>query len=445
MLAAHAERDRVLDLEPVADVGDRAAPPRRPPPPSTASEALRRYVVALCEATRRIPGSSSAPAPARRCCCSAPPRRCAALEGRDHALPDDVQALAPSVLEHRLLLAPGATEEDRRDGRRRRAGAGSGALRRDDDRGALDARPRGGVRARRRRLRLAVLVRSRGRARRARRRVANLGRAGGATRAARAAARPLDDRRGRAVSARSPDPLGAPAAARRAGRPSAGRSPAAGRDAPRGGVPASSCAPRGAGAGASSPPPCCSATRWGCTRPRFEASTAERVLVLPRIEPVVRCEARGGPGDGALDGSDGLVGAGLDTRAIDFEIDGLRPYRKGSPASRIHWPTVARSGEMVEHRLVAGADASPLVVLDRCNPADQRRARLRGSRRGLDLRSPGAGRRVHAAGLRRAPARWRSTRSSGRGPRSTPTWQWSRPAAPRPRFSACRRPRRSSG
>jgi MoxR-like ATPase len=37
----------------------------------------------------------------------------AALEARDHALPDDVQALAPSVLKHRLLLAPGASEDDR--------------------------------------------------------------------------------------------------------------------------------------------------------------------------------------------------------------------------------------------------------------------------------------------------------------------------------------------
>src|SRR5919108_105876 len=55
---------------------------------------------------------------------------------------------------------------------------------------------------------------------------------------------------------------------------------------------------------------------------------------------------------------------------IDFEIDGLRPYRHGSPASRIHWPTVARSREMVEHRLVGGVDASPLVVLDSSQPAD---------------------------------------------------------------------------
>jgi MoxR-like ATPase len=37
----------------------------------------------------------------------------AALEGRDHALPDDVQALAGSVLAHRLLLGPGAVEGER--------------------------------------------------------------------------------------------------------------------------------------------------------------------------------------------------------------------------------------------------------------------------------------------------------------------------------------------
>ena len=75
--------------------------------------------------------------------------------------------------------------------------------------------------------------------------------------------------------------------------------------------------------------------------------------------------------DAALHGPDGPVGTGLDTRTVDLEIDGLRPYRNGSPASRIHWATVARTGEMVEHRVVGGADSSPLVVLDRFNPADQ--------------------------------------------------------------------------
>ena len=37
----------------------------------------------------------------------------AALRGRDHALPDDVQELAPAVLTHRLLLAPDAAGDER--------------------------------------------------------------------------------------------------------------------------------------------------------------------------------------------------------------------------------------------------------------------------------------------------------------------------------------------
>src|SRR5204863_462872 len=35
-----------------------------------------------------------------------------------------------------------------------------------------------------------------------------------------------------------------------------------------------------------------------------------------------------------------------------------------SPASRIHWPAVARTGEMLERRLIAGGDPRPLVVFD---------------------------------------------------------------------------------
>ena len=37
----------------------------------------------------------------------------AALDGRDHALPDDVQKLAGAVLTHRLLLAPGSGADER--------------------------------------------------------------------------------------------------------------------------------------------------------------------------------------------------------------------------------------------------------------------------------------------------------------------------------------------
>ncbi len=79
------------------------------------------------------------------------------------------------------------------------------------------------------------------------------------------------------------------------------------------------------------------------------------ILVLPRLD-TVRAVAGGG-----LDRA-GLGRAGQAEAAI--EIDGLRPYRDGAPASRIHWPTVARGGGLVERRLRAEHDARPLVVLD---------------------------------------------------------------------------------
>jgi uncharacterized protein (DUF58 family) len=95
------------------------------------------------------------------------------------------------------------------------------------------------------------------------------------------------------------------------------------------------------------------------------------LLVLPRIEPVLAA-GRGGGGARAasLTGlEDGAAVSRLDARAIELEVDGLRAYREGSPASRIHWPAVARTGELIERRLVAGADAAPLVVLDASEPA----------------------------------------------------------------------------
>src|SRR5262249_21700047 len=96
------------------------------------------------------------------------------------------------------------------------------------------------------------------------------------------------------------------------------------------------------------------------------------LLVLPRIERV-RAPSDGGGGD--RDGEIGDRGEGSGARAIeaspvDVEIDGLRPYREGSPASRIHWPVVARTGELIERRLVAGGDRSPLIVLDARDPED---------------------------------------------------------------------------
>ena len=111
MLAEHATGDRVHDLEPVTDVatvrGAQAAVTG-----VHGSEALREYAVALGEATRSDTRVDLGASPRAVLMLFRAAKALAALEGRDHALPDDIQALAPSVLAHRLLLAPGSTEGD---------------------------------------------------------------------------------------------------------------------------------------------------------------------------------------------------------------------------------------------------------------------------------------------------------------------------------------------
>jgi MoxR-like ATPase len=73
------------------------------------SDAVRRYVVALVEATRRSPELRLGASPRAGLQLLRAARAAAALAGRDHVLPDDVQALAVPVLAHRLLLTPDAT------------------------------------------------------------------------------------------------------------------------------------------------------------------------------------------------------------------------------------------------------------------------------------------------------------------------------------------------
>jgi uncharacterized protein (DUF58 family) len=101
----------------------------------------------------------------------------------------------------------------------------------------------------------------------------------------------------------------------------------------------------------------------------IRSADAGELIVLPRVEPVV-ATGRGAGGRSRSAGiEEGVAASRLDAHAVDIEVDGLRPYRDGSPASRIHWPAVARSGELIERRLVAGGDAAPLVVLDASAPA----------------------------------------------------------------------------
>ena len=112
MLDEQAEGDRVLELEPGADVASVLAA-QAAATEVHGSEPLRRYVVALAETTRKDPRVELGMSPRAGLLLFRASKAFAALAGRDHVLPDDVQVLAPAVLKHRLLLPPGATEEDR--------------------------------------------------------------------------------------------------------------------------------------------------------------------------------------------------------------------------------------------------------------------------------------------------------------------------------------------
>jgi MoxR-like ATPase len=112
MLMDHAESDRVLDLEPVADVAGILAA-QAAAGAVHGSEALRRYVVAISDATRADPRVELGASPRAGLMLFRAAKAFAALDGRDHALPDDVQKLAGAVLTHRLLLSPGTGADER--------------------------------------------------------------------------------------------------------------------------------------------------------------------------------------------------------------------------------------------------------------------------------------------------------------------------------------------
>ena len=111
MLEQHAAHDRVHDLTPVADVPTVSAV-QSAVAAVHGSDALRRYVVALGEATRTDTRVELGASPRAVLMLFRAAKAFAALDGRDHVLPDDVQALAPAVLAHRLLLAPEAAQGD---------------------------------------------------------------------------------------------------------------------------------------------------------------------------------------------------------------------------------------------------------------------------------------------------------------------------------------------
>ncbi|SIN59809.1 MoxR-like ATPase [Parasphingorhabdus marina DSM 22363] len=71
------------------------------------------YIVRLVRATRETADLENGASPRAAVMLASAARARAALSGRDYVIPDDVKALAPSILRHRTLLSPAAEIEGR--------------------------------------------------------------------------------------------------------------------------------------------------------------------------------------------------------------------------------------------------------------------------------------------------------------------------------------------
>ena len=77
----------------------------------TMAEPVVDYIVRLVRATRGHPDLGCGASPRAGVLLASAARARAALDGRDYVVPDDVKALAPAALGHRLLLSPAAEIE----------------------------------------------------------------------------------------------------------------------------------------------------------------------------------------------------------------------------------------------------------------------------------------------------------------------------------------------
>ena len=105
MLHQHEGGDQVTVLEPVVAAAD-VLKAQDAATRVRASGPLRDYVVRLLWRTREDPRVDLGASPRAGLMLLRAAKARAMMEGRDHALPDDVQALAEAVLTHRLVLAP---------------------------------------------------------------------------------------------------------------------------------------------------------------------------------------------------------------------------------------------------------------------------------------------------------------------------------------------------
>ena len=107
ILDAHSESSPIDELSPVATVKDVMALVMAARQIHVAP-ALKAYLVDIAETSRRHPALAIGMSPRATLALQKVSRARAAAVGRDYVVPDDVKALAQSVLAHRLVLTPEA-------------------------------------------------------------------------------------------------------------------------------------------------------------------------------------------------------------------------------------------------------------------------------------------------------------------------------------------------
>jgi MoxR-like ATPase len=111
MLAAHETGDGVMDLRPVATAAEILAA-QDAAARVQVTGILREYIVRLLWRTRDDPRVVLGASPRAGLMLLRAAKANALMDGRDHALPDDVQALAEPVLAHRLVLSAETHREE---------------------------------------------------------------------------------------------------------------------------------------------------------------------------------------------------------------------------------------------------------------------------------------------------------------------------------------------
>jgi MoxR-like ATPase len=107
IVRTHGDDDRLVELAPVADTAA-VVHAIRTIRAVRVSEPIERYLIAVCRATREHHDVELGASPRASLALLRSVRVTAAIDGRDHVVPDDVKLLAPHVLPHRLILRPNA-------------------------------------------------------------------------------------------------------------------------------------------------------------------------------------------------------------------------------------------------------------------------------------------------------------------------------------------------